>query len=91
MDCLICGCVVLVSSQRCILSANMLDLARVPGARRRLVRTLALLSLFAAPLAADNPGWAQQQILTASGGTAAAEFGASMMVDGNTAVIGAPS
>jgi uncharacterized protein (TIGR03437 family) len=69
----------------------MLDLARLPGAHCRLVGTLVLLSLLAAPLAATNPGWTQQQILTASDGMISAEFGASITVDGNTAVIGAPS
>jgi len=71
------------------MSANTLHRLLVSTAARKLVRAFALLFPLAAMAAAGNPSWTQQQELTASGGTFNDQFGFSVSVSGNTAVIGA--
>jgi len=69
----------------------MLSAAPVPVGARRLVLVLALAVLLAALAAAANPAWTEQAELTASDGFAGDQFGWSVSVSGDTAVIGAVS
>jgi len=71
------------------MSANTLHRLLVPTAARRLVRAFAILFPLAAMAAAGNPSWTQQQELAASDGAFNDQFGFSVSVSGNTAVIGA--
>ena len=69
----------------------MLSLVLVPVGAGRLVRTLPLVVLLAALAAAANPTWTEQQELAASDGFVGDQFGWSVSVSGDTAVIGAVS
>jgi uncharacterized protein (TIGR03437 family) len=69
----------------------MLSSIPVPAGNRRLVRAIALVVPLAALAAAANPAWIEQQELTASDGVPGDQFGWSVSVSGNTAVVGAAS
>ena len=69
----------------------MLSPVLVPAGAGRLVRALALAIPLATLAAAANPPWTQQQELTASDGAANDNFGISLSVSGDTAVVGASS
>ncbi len=67
----------------------MLNPVLAPAGASRFVRALALAFSIAALAAAANPTWTEQQELAASDGLAYDEFGWSVSVSGDTAVIGA--
>ena len=69
----------------------MLSPVLVPAGASRFVRALALVVPLAALAAAANPPWTEQQELTASDGAANDNFGRSVSVSADTAVIGASS
>ena len=69
----------------------MLSPVLVPVVAGRLVRVLALVALLASLAAAANPTWTEQQELAASDGFVGDQFGWSVSVSGDTAVIGAVS